>query len=130
MQMIFGCDDGGKQGSVGSDKGRPRLRVSYVKDEMLNALSTTHHSMLCIRYQVTSSPLVRRLSTKPIIHIPKSSSIHPFGDPSNQRPILRDVEWTINHGEAWAVMSASSGDSGKRALFRVRLFLSHTLTFV
>lgn len=62
---------------------------------------------------------IRSLSTKPIIHIPKSSSIHPFGDPSNQRPILRDVEWTINEGEAWAVMSASSGDTGKRAIFRV-----------
>jgi ABC-type protease/lipase transport system fused ATPase/permease subunit len=80
--------------------------------------------MLRLRHGFKITPtLVRYVSTKPIICIPKSS-IHPFGDPSNQRPILRNVDWTINEGEAWAVMSASSGDSGKSAIFQVSPELS------
>ncbi|KXN85127.1 hypothetical protein AN958_11667 [Leucoagaricus sp. SymC.cos] len=71
---------------------------------------------------------LRSFSTKPIIHIPKSSSIHPFGDPSNQRPILHDVEWKINEGEAWAVLSASSGENGKRALLQTLLGHLRVLT--
>jgi ABC-type iron transport system FetAB ATPase subunit len=81
-------------------------------------------AMLRLRHGFKPTPtLVRYISTKPIIRIPKSS-IHPFGDPSNQRPILQNVDWTINEGEAWAVMSASSGDSGKSAIFQVRPELS------
>ncbi|KAF5346859.1 hypothetical protein D9756_010558 [Leucocoprinus leucothites] len=77
--------------------------------------------MLVVRYKPASITFLRAYSTKPIIHIPKSSSIHPFGDPSNRLPVLRDVEWQVNEGEAWAVMSASSGEGGKRALFRTLL---------
>jgi len=48
---------------------------------------------------------LRSLSTKPIVYIPKSS-IHPFGDPSNRSPILLDVEWQVNEGEAWTILSS------------------------
>jgi len=66
---------------------------------------------------------LRSLSTKPIVYIPRSS-IHPFGDPSNRSPILRDVEWQVNEGETWTILSSSSGEGGKRALFRVRRHFS------
>ncbi|KAJ3570797.1 hypothetical protein NP233_g4173 [Leucocoprinus birnbaumii] len=84
--------------------------------------------MLLKRCKTRKGFLLRALSTKSIIHIPKSSSIHPFGDPSNRLPVLRDVEWRVNEGDAWAVMSASSGDNGKRALFRTLLGHLRVLT--
>lgn len=99
---------------------QPNLDVNY--GYCLLKLECT--TMLRLLHGYKAAPfLIRYISTKPIIRIPKSS-IHPFGDPSNQRPILQNVDWTINEGEAWAVMSASSGDSGKSAIFQVRRTLS------
>lgn len=43
-------------------------------------------------------------SSLPILHIPKSS-IFALGDPNTAEPVLRDVSWTIQPHEAWAVLS-------------------------
>ncbi|KIJ90822.1 hypothetical protein K443DRAFT_686475 [Laccaria amethystina LaAM-08-1] len=56
----------------------------------------------------------------PIIHIPKAN-IYAFGASSTTPPSLRDVEWTVNDGEAWAIVSSSRGGAGKSVLFQTLL---------
>ena len=62
----------------------------------------------------------------PIIHIPKAN-IYPFGASPSTPPSLKSVEWTVNEGEAWAVVSSSRGGAGKSILFQVFLSLIHKL---
>ncbi|KAG1866991.1 hypothetical protein C8R48DRAFT_761311 [Suillus tomentosus] len=47
-----------------------------------------------------------RAHTKSIVQIPRSN-IYRFGDPNFAAPVFHDVEWTINKGESWAVISGS-----------------------
>ncbi|KXN84367.1 hypothetical protein AN958_12691 [Leucoagaricus sp. SymC.cos] len=54
--------------------------------------------MLLVRFNHGSYTSLQSFSTKPMIRIPKSPSIHPFDYPSNQWPTLRDVDWEINKG--------------------------------
>ncbi|KAF8901898.1 P-loop containing nucleoside triphosphate hydrolase protein [Gymnopilus junonius] len=62
----------------------------------------------------------------PIISIPPGSNIYAFGAPSHTRtPLLSHLAWTVNEGEAWAVVSGSgSGGGGKSAIFKT--LLGHT----
>lgn len=53
-----------------------------------------------------------------IVHIPKSN-VFRFGDSNNASPIFRDLEWTVNEGENWAIISMSG--SQKAVLFQVRM---------
>ncbi|RDB20786.1 hypothetical protein Hypma_012311 [Hypsizygus marmoreus] len=55
-------------------------------------------------------------SNVPIIHIPKAD-VYRFGDPNAARPIFRDLQWTINEDEAWAVIGSGSGE--KATLFQM-----------
>ncbi|KAI8970992.1 hypothetical protein BD414DRAFT_510596 [Trametes punicea] len=53
-------------------------------------------------------------SALPIVSIPRSS-IYELG---SQEPVLRDVSWTVNHDEAWVIMSDGAAASRlKPALF-------------
>ncbi|OCH89415.1 P-loop containing nucleoside triphosphate hydrolase protein [Obba rivulosa] len=69
--------------------------------------------------QISLNPSSRRsihkASALPILHIPKSS-IYAFGETPPADPVLRDVSWTIQPNEAWAVLGSGSGSS-KTALF-------------
>ena len=59
-------------------------------------------------------------SQRPIVHIPTGSNIYAFGVPSHTRsPLLRDLGWTVNDGEAWAIISGGGG-RGKKIIFNVR----------
>ena len=59
---------------------------------------------------------------KPIVHIPSGSCIYAFGAPSHTKtPLLRDFGWTVNNGEAWAVVSGGGG-RGKNVVFDVEFF--------
>ncbi|KAH9922131.1 P-loop containing nucleoside triphosphate hydrolase protein [Fomitopsis serialis] len=62
-----------------------------------------------------SAPVSSKSTSDPIIEIPKSSIYAP-GDPNTAEPILRDISWTVQPFESWAVISAGHGTS-KRALF-------------
>ncbi|KAF8161590.1 P-loop containing nucleoside triphosphate hydrolase protein [Crassisporium funariophilum] len=63
-------------------------------------------------------------SNRLIISIPSTSNIYAFGSPSRSRtPLLRDISWTVEDGEAWAVVS-SSGGNGKGVVFKT--LLGHT----
>lgn len=63
-------------------------------------------------------------TTRPIVHIPAGSCIYAFGAPSHTRtPLLRDVDWTVNDGEAWAIISSGGGGRGKHIIFNVKSFL-------
>ncbi|KAF9045131.1 P-loop containing nucleoside triphosphate hydrolase protein [Panaeolus papilionaceus] len=69
----------------------------------------------------------RKISTashRQIVHIPEHSDIFAFGAASSIRdPLIHDVSWTVNEGEAWAVVSGA-GSSGKSAVFKT--LLGHT----
>lgn len=57
------------------------------------------------------------------------SNIFAFGTPSETKtPLLRDFGWSIEQGEAWAVVSGSG--LGKSTVFKVRAyaFLGTNLT--
>ncbi|KAF8921840.1 P-loop containing nucleoside triphosphate hydrolase protein [Mucidula mucida] len=60
--------------------------------------------------------LSRHHSTKAVVHIPKAN-IYRFGDAS--RPVFRDVNWTVNENENWAVISSASHE--KHDLFQTLL---------
>ncbi|KIJ91435.1 hypothetical protein K443DRAFT_14390 [Laccaria amethystina LaAM-08-1] len=49
------------------------------------------------------------------------ANIYRFGASSSTPPFLRDVEWTVNDGEAWAVVSSLRGGSGKSVSFETLL---------
>ncbi|TFK33535.1 P-loop containing nucleoside triphosphate hydrolase protein [Crucibulum laeve] len=57
-----------------------------------------------------------------IINIPKSS-IYQFGASNASTPVFCDFGWTVNEGEAWAVVGSSSGEKG--AVFQ--MILGHFL---
>ena len=62
-------------------------------------------------------------SQRPIVHIPNGSKIYAFGAPSHTRsPLLLDVGWTVNDGEAWAIVS-DGGGRGKKVIFNVSFSL-------
>ncbi|KAF9533359.1 P-loop containing nucleoside triphosphate hydrolase protein [Crepidotus variabilis] len=62
-------------------------------------------------------------SSSEIVHIPSGSSIFAFGSPSQTKlPLIRDVDWTIKEGEAWAIISGAGG--GKGVVFKT--LLGHT----
>ncbi|KAL1744197.1 P-loop containing nucleoside triphosphate hydrolase protein [Schizophyllum fasciatum] len=43
-----------------------------------------------------------------LIHIPKAHVYH-FGDGNHAPPALRDLEWTVNPGENWAIIGSGTG---------------------
>ncbi|TCD67779.1 hypothetical protein EIP91_011965 [Steccherinum ochraceum] len=55
-------------------------------------------------------------SDRPILRI-VNSSIYSLGAGTSSRPVFRDVSWTINQNEAWAVLSTGSS-SGKTSLLQ------------
>ncbi|KAF9811747.1 hypothetical protein IEO21_06470 [Rhodonia placenta] len=57
--------------------------------------------------------------TRTILHLP-NASIFERGHPITAEPVLRDISWTIQPGEAWAILSAGHGSS-KRTLFHALL---------
>ena len=68
--------------------------------------------MSCTRTYTTTQVQDQR----PIVHIPTA--------PSHTRsPLLRDLGWTVNDGEAWAIIS-DGGGRGKKTIFNVSLFVS------
>ena len=76
-------------------------------------------SLSCTRTYTTTQAEAQR----PIVHIPTGSHIYAFGSPSQTRsPSLRDLGWTVNDGEAWAIISAAGG-RGKKIIFNVSLSL-------
>ncbi|KDR69798.1 hypothetical protein GALMADRAFT_145195 [Galerina marginata CBS 339.88] len=64
---------------------------------------------------------IRKFATKPlpaIISIPPGSNIYPFGAPSQSRvPLVSQISWKVEEGEAWAVISGTGG-GGKGAIFK------------
>ncbi|TRM59938.1 P-loop containing nucleoside triphosphate hydrolase protein [Schizophyllum amplum] len=56
---------------------------------------------------------LRRFATnktqpQPLIRIPRAN-IYRFGDGNHAAPALRELEWTVNQGENWAVIGSGSG---------------------
>lgn len=55
---------------------------------------------------------------RPIVNIPPGSQIYAFGAPSQTKsPLISNLEWTVNSGEAWAVISGTGG-RGKGVIFK------------
>ena len=82
--------------------------------------TTRRISLSCTRTYTTTQVQDQR----PIVHIPTGSEIYAFGAPSHTRsPLLRDLGWTVNDGEAWAIIS-DGGGRGKKTIFNVSLFVS------
>jgi len=51
-----------------------------------------------------------------VVHIPQAN-VFRFGDSNRASPVFKNVEWTVNEGESWAVI----GSGGKKtALLQVR----------
>lgn len=71
---------------------------------------------ILFRRSVSSSASAR------IIHIPKAN-VYRFGDSNASKPLFRDLEWTVNEGESWAVVGSGSG--AKTALFQASLIEVH-----
>ena len=83
-----------------------------------NATTRPHPriSLSCSRTYTTT-----QAGQRPIVHIPTGSYIYAFGAPSHTRsPLLRDFGWTVNDGEAWAIISGGGG-GGKKIIFNVSL---------
>ncbi|PPQ65555.1 hypothetical protein CVT24_010818 [Panaeolus cyanescens] len=60
-------------------------------------------------------------TSRQIVHIPEHSDIFAFGAASNvKEPLVRDISWDVNEGEAWAIVSGAGG-GGKSAIFRTLL---------
>ncbi|ETW74686.1 ABC transporter [Heterobasidion irregulare TC 32-1] len=57
-------------------------------------------------------------SSSKIVHIPRSN-VYRFGDANGARSVFRDLEWTVNDGENWAVVGSGSGE--KTALLETLL---------
>ena len=74
--------------------------------------STHWLHVLCRRNYSTNQ------SSSKIVHIPRSN-VYRFGDANGARGVFRDLEWTVNDGESWAVVGSGSGE--KTALLEVRL---------
>lgn len=51
-----------------------------------------------------------------IVQIPRADAYR-FGDSNSARPVLRDLAWTVNENESWAVIGSGSGE--KSLLFEV-----------
>lgn len=56
-----------------------------------------------------------------VIHIPKSN-VFQFGDSNSAFPVFRDLYWTVNEGESWAVIASGPGGH-KTTLLQVRIFV-------
>jgi len=57
-------------------------------------------------------------ANRPIVNIPRGSQIYAFGTPSQTKsPLISNLEWTVNSGEAWAIISGSGG-GGKGVIFK------------
>ena len=58
------------------------------------------------------SPISLRLYTTgslqlpPVIRISKSD-VYRFGDGNNSQPVFRNLEWTVNEDESWAIVGAA-----------------------
>ena len=69
------------------------------------------------------SPISLRLYTTgslqlpPVIRISKSD-VYRFGDGNNSQPVFRNLEWTVNEGESWAIVGAAGQE--KSELLEVR----------
>lgn len=92
-----------------------------------SALGLSNH----LRYASTSTN-VRYLSSTgrvwPVLHIPQAK-VFRFGAANSQTPALDNLEWSINEGEGWAVVS--SGGSEKAVIMdvsRVVLWPASVLT--
>ncbi|KAG2087721.1 P-loop containing nucleoside triphosphate hydrolase protein [Suillus cothurnatus] len=59
-----------------------------------------------------------RAAANSIVQISRSN-IYRFGDPNFAAPVFRDVEWTIDEGESWAVIG--TGSKQKTALLQTLL---------
>lgn len=83
-----------------------------------------------------SSTLIRALhsghrSTQDVVnHIPHAD-VFRFGDSNRASPVLKDVDWTVNEGENWAVVGSGSGGP-KTAVLQVRkvFTISHLIFLV
>lgn len=51
-----------------------------------------------------------------ILTIPKAN-VYRFGDPNTASPVFRDLEWSVNEGESWAIIGSGSGE--KTSFFQV-----------
>ncbi|KAJ6626720.1 P-loop containing nucleoside triphosphate hydrolase protein [Mycena sp. CBHHK59/15] len=61
------------------------------------------------RTQLTASPL-----RSTVLHIPKAN-VYRFGDHNRATPLFRDLAWTVQKHESWAVIGTGSGE--KSSLF-------------
>jgi hypothetical protein len=99
---------------------------ALIRNAYRSRISTRRHpsskfliSQSCIRTYTTTEAEGQR----PIVHIPTGSSIYAFGAPSHTKTaLLRDFGWTVNDGEAWAIISGGGGRS-KKVIFNVSLSL-------
>ncbi|KAF8959254.1 P-loop containing nucleoside triphosphate hydrolase protein [Flammula alnicola] len=73
-------------------------------------------------------PATRRYTTKsdsnalPIVKIPTGSNIYAFGTPSRTTaPLISNVDWTVQDGDAWAVISGTGGGGKGTLLGHTRL---------
>lgn len=79
--------------------------VVFQCDSILDTMLQTRIPLLASRLRTFSTG--NALPEGPIVHIPRSS-IYPLGVNNKSGPLFRDVSWTVQPDEAWAVLSTSS----------------------
>ena len=87
------------------------------------ARATRQHQSSKIFSQTCTYTTTQVEGRQPIVHIPAGSHIYAFGAPSHTKtPLLRDLGWIVNDGEAWAIISGGGG-RGKNIIFNVSFCL-------
>ena len=59
-----------------------------------------------------------------VLRIPRAN-VYRFGDGNSALPVFKDLEWTINDGESWAIVGPAGSE--KSCLLDVRTIMSHSL---
>ncbi|CED84344.1 Predicted transporter (ABC superfamily) [Phaffia rhodozyma] len=77
---------------------------------LIRSLRTPRYSPSC--------RLISINSTAPTFRIPPNTAVHRFGDHKGTHPLFRDLGWTIQSNERWAVVG---GGSGRKSLVEVLL---------
>ena len=75
----------------------------------------------CSTSRLFSTSLTKDLNT--ILRIPKAD-VYRFGDGNKVSPVFKDLEWTINEGESWAIVGPAGNE--KSLLLEVRF--SYTIS--
>ena len=59
----------------------------------------------------------------PVIRIP-NADVYRFGDGNNSQPVFKDLNWTVNEDESWAIVGAAGQEKGELIEVRMLSYMS------